>query len=114
MAQGCYRLTVCMALTLAMLTGMIGMTAVSAQTLFPNPRCDAWLKMEKSDRLVLLNAILAPLNMAYVTRIKPAVDIFLKLDSVEPAFVFVNDYCIVNTNKQAIEGMLTYHAQLVK
>lgn len=111
MMPGCLRFTVIVAVTLAMLTGT---TASSAQTLFANPRCDSWATMEKQDKLVLLNAILAPLNMAYVTRIKPAVDIFLKLDSVEPALVYVNDFCAANPDKQANEGMLHYHAQLVK
>lgn len=111
MKRDCLRFTFKVSLTLAMLTGMAG---ASAQTLFANPRCDGWLKMEKTDKLVLLNAILAPLNMAYVTRIKPAVDVFLKLDSVEPAMVYVNDYCAANPDKQANEGMLNYHAQLVK
>lgn len=110
MKPGGLRFTIRATLTLTML---IGMTAASAQTLFANPRCDKWIGMEKQDKLVLLSAILAPLNMAYVTRIKPAIDIFLKLDSVEPALVFVDDYCTTNPENQAIEGMMFYHAQLV-
>lgn len=111
MKPGYLRFTISAVLALAMLTAI---TAASAQTLFANPRCDKWIAMEKPDKVMLLNAIIAPLNMAYVTRIKPAVDIFLKLDSVEPALIFVNDYCAANPDKQANEGMLYYHAQLVK
>lgn len=111
MKPGYFRFTLSVALTLAMLTGM---TAASAQTLFANPRCDNWARMQKPDKLLLLSAVLAPLNMAYVTRIKPAVDKFVKLDSVEPALVFVDDYCAVNPENQAIEGMMFYHAQLVQ
>lgn len=105
------RFTMAVAVTLAMLAGT---TTTSAQTLFANPRCDAWGGMNKPDKILLLNAILAPLNMAYVTRIKPAVDIFLKLDSVEPAMIYVDNFCTANPDKQANEGMLNYHAQLVK
>ena len=111
MKPGYLRFTISAVLALAMLTGI---TAASAQTLFANPRCDKWIALEKPDKVMLLNAIIAPLNMAYVTRVKPAVDIFLKLDSVEPALVFVDDYCTTHPENQAIEGMMFYHAQLVK
>lgn len=111
MMPGCLRHTINVFLALVLLSDM---AAVSAQTLFSNPRCDAWAGMNKPDKIVLLNAILAPLNMAYVTRIKPAVDKFVKLDSVEPALVYVNDFCTANPDKQANEGMLNYHAQLVE
>lgn len=99
------------ALAVVVLTSL---TQPSAQTLFANPRCDNWASMEKSDKLVLLNAVIAPLNMAYVTRVKPAVDKFVKLNSVEPALAYVNDYCAANPTMQANAGMLDYHAQLVK
>lgn len=111
MTSTCLRFTIGVVVMLATLAGT---TATSAQTLFANPRCDAWADMNKPDKILLLNAILAPLNMAYVTRIKPAVDIFLKLDSLEPAMIYVDDFCAANTDKQANEGMLNYHAQLVK
>ncbi len=111
MMTGCFRFTFSVALTLLMLTGM---TVTSAQTLFANPRCDFWAKIERPDKMQLLNAVIAPLNMAHVTRTKPAVDKFVMLDSIEPALVFVDDYCAANPDKQAIEGMMTYHADLVK
>jgi hypothetical protein len=107
----CSRFIFSAALTLSLLAGM---STISAQTLFANPRCDAWAGIEKPDKLQLLSAVIAPLNMAWATRIKPAVDKFVKLDSVEPALIFVNDFCAANPDKQAIEGMMTYHAELVK
>lgn len=111
MMSGCLQLTINVVMAVVFLSDI---AAVSAQTLFANPRCDNWASMEKLEKLMLLNAILAPLNMAHVTRTKPAVDIFLKLDSVEPALVYVNDFCAANPDKQANEGMLHYHAQLVQ
>ena len=111
MMTRCARFILSLALTMAMVSGATG---ASAQTLFANPRCDAWARIERPDKLQLLSAVIAPLNMAWATRIKPAVDKFVKLDSVEPALVFVNDFCTANPDKQAIEGMMTYHAELVK
>jgi hypothetical protein len=84
----------------------------SAQNLFGDPPCEEWEKTAQPARQVWVNALLAPLNMAYVTRIKPAEDLFSKLTSLDEALSAVSTYCAENPQGQASGGALLYLSKL--
>ncbi len=88
--------------------------SANAQNLFGDPRCDEWIKMEAQPRLVWLNALLAPMNMAYLTRVKTADDQYARLASLDPAIAAVDQYCLQNPEQQAAIAAIAFLNSLYK
>ncbi len=86
----------------------------TAQNLFGDPRCDEWLGMEAQPRLVWLNALLAPMNMAYLTRVKTATDQYARLATLDPAVAAVDQYCLQNPKQQAAIAAIAFLNSLYK
>ena len=82
--------------------------SANAQDLFGDPRCEDWEKTAPPARLAWINALLAPLNMAYVTRVKPAEDTFSKLASLDNALTAVSTYCAQYPQSKASDGAILY------
>ena len=91
-----------------LLISLLFAVSSNAQNLFGDPRCEDWDKTAQSEKLVWVNALLAPLNMAYMTRVKPAEDKFAKLDSHEEALTAVSTFCAQNPQSQASDGAILY------
>ncbi len=82
--------------------------SANAQNLFGDPRCEDWEKTAQPARLAWITALLAPLNMAYVTRVKPAEDTYSKLASLDNALNAVSTYCAQHPQSQASAGAILY------
>jgi hypothetical protein len=81
-------------------------------TLFGNPDCAHWLQVEPKAKEVWLNAILSPINMAYVRREKEVKDKFSSLNSLAPAAKYVDNYCENNQELKAMSGAIKYFEML--
>jgi hypothetical protein len=81
-------------------------------TLFGNPDCVHWLQVEPKAKEVWLNAILSPINMAYVRREKAVKDKFSALTSLAPALKYVDNYCENNRELKAMSGAIKYFEML--
>jgi hypothetical protein len=82
-------------------------------TLFGNPDCTLWLKLDNPQKSVWLNAILSPINFSYMQREKPAKDRYSELKSLTPAIEFVDQYCNKETEQKAMVGAIRYFELLI-
>jgi hypothetical protein len=81
-------------------------------TLFGNPDCSHWLRVEPLVKEGWLYAILSPINMGFVRREKPAQDKFAALTSLAPGVRFVDGYCASRADSKAMSGALQYFDEL--
>ena len=79
-----------------------------SQNLFGDPACNDWPKLQNEAKLIWLQAFLAPLNMAHMTRKKSAEDKFSKLPSLQPAVASVDAFCLINSDHRASEGAINF------
>ena len=83
-------------------------SSAHSQNLFGDPACNDWPKLQNEAKLTWLQAFLAPLNMAHMTRKKSAEDKFSKLPSLQPAVTSVDTFCMRNANLHASEGAINF------
>lgn len=88
------------------------MIPAQSQNLFGDPACEEWPKLHNEAKLIWLQAFLAPLNMAHMTRKKSAEDKFSKLSSLQPAVVSVDRFCLLNNAQRASEGAIKFLDEL--
>lgn len=88
------------------------MISAHSQNLFGDPACEEWPKLQNEAKLIWLQAFLAPLNMAHMTRKKSAEDKFIKLSSLQPAVVSVDAFCALNNAQRASEGAIKFLDEL--
>jgi hypothetical protein len=81
-------------------------------TLFGNPDCSHWLRVEAEAKEVWLNAILSPINMGFMRREKPPTDKYGALTSLAPAAKFVDSYCASRPDTKAMSGAFKYFEEL--
>jgi hypothetical protein len=81
-------------------------------TLFGDPDCVYWPKIDTKEKQVWLNAILSPINMGYMQREKPSINQFAALSSMAPGAKFVDQFCEVNRDKKAMVGAVKYFEEL--
>ena len=79
-----------------------------AQHLFGNPECAAWQGFDNKQKSTWLNAFLVPLNLTNVARKKPVEDVFTKLASLDPARIYVDNFCLLHVESMASVGAIQY------
>jgi hypothetical protein len=84
------------------------MISAHSQNLFGDPACNDWPKLQNEAKLVWLQAFLAPLNMAHMTRKKSAEDKYSKLPSLQPAVASLDTFCQLNSDHRASEGAINF------
>jgi hypothetical protein len=88
------------------------MHAPGDMTLFGNPDCSHWLRVDPVVKQGWLNAILSPINMGFVRREKPAQDKFAALTSLVPGVKYVDSYCGSRPDVKAMSGAMKYFEEL--
>lgn len=79
-----------------------------AQHLFGNPECFGWQSLDDNQKTLWLNAFLVPLNLTNVARKKPVEDVFTKLASLDPARIYVDNFCLLHVESMASVGAIQY------
>ena len=97
---------------LVLMVMMVLAGQVHAQNLFGDPPCADWPEIQSASKLAWLNAFLAPLNMATLTRKKTLEDKFSKLPSLSPALLSVDAFCVVHPGRHASEGAVVFLDEL--
>jgi hypothetical protein len=82
-------------------------------TLFGDPQCSHWLRADAKAKETWLHAILAPINMGYVHRERPAIDRFSSLPSLAPAAKYVDVFCESRRDTKAMNGAIKYFEELI-
>jgi hypothetical protein len=80
----------------------------NSQNLFGNPSCANWKTTSKIEKTTWLNAFLAPLNLTHISRKKLPEDKFSKLPSLDPAVLYVDQFCELNANEFASVGAIQF------
>jgi hypothetical protein len=88
------------------------MHAPGDMTLFGNPDCSHWLRVDPVVKQGWLNAILSPINMGFVRRERPLQDKFAALTSLAPGVKFVDTYCTSRPDTKAMSGAMSYFEEL--
>jgi len=94
--------------SLCLLLGLVFTTTAHTQHLFGNPSCSDWYPLSSVEKTTWLKAYLVPLNMTNVARIKPKVDAFSQLPSLEPALVHVDLFCTSHPDQYAASGAIQF------
>jgi hypothetical protein len=81
-------------------------------TLFGNPDCTLWLKLDTQQKTVWLNAILSPIHFSYLQREKPSKDRYTEQSSPARATEFVDKFCGKETEQKAMLGAIRYFEAL--
>jgi hypothetical protein len=83
-----------------------------SQHLFGNPSCSDWQQQPAAEKTTWLNAYLVPLNMTNVARKKPKVDKFSQLNSLDSVVLYVDQFCVANTDASASVGAIRFLDEL--
>jgi hypothetical protein len=81
-------------------------------TLHGDPVCHYWLRLDTQVKETWLRAILSPINMAHMLRLKPPQDRYLALASLAPAIRSVDAFCASQLNEKAMGGAMAYFEYL--
>ncbi len=84
----------------------------NSQNLFGNPSCLNWQKITSQEKTTWLYAYLVPLNLTNVSRKKPRVDKFSQLTSLDSVVIYVDKFCVSNTDAFASVGAIRFLDEL--
>jgi hypothetical protein len=111
-ARALISMAICLA-TLQLHAQPLGsMHAPGDMTLFGNPDCSHWLRVDPVLKQGWLNAILSPINMGFLRRERPLQDKFAALTSLAPGVKFVDSYCGSRPDVKAMSGAMKYFEEL--
>lgn len=95
-----------------LLASLLLLCNASGQHLFGNPSCSDWQKLSIVEKTTWLNAYLVPLNLTNMSRLKPRVDKFSRLKSLDPAILYVDGFCSANAVDFAAVGAIRFLSEL--
>jgi len=98
-------------ISLCLLCSLISINA-NSQHLFGNPSCSDWQNIAFNEKTTWLKAYLVPLNLTNVSRKKPRVDKFSQLTSLDSVVVYVDKFCVSNTDAFASVGAIRFLDEL--
>lgn len=85
---------------------------VFAASLHGDPQCQDWPQIELPVKQRWLNAILAPMNMTFMSRVRPPTDKYAQLGSLEPVLEWMGNYCRTQPKQPAINGAIQFFEEL--
>jgi len=85
---------------------------VFAASLHGDPQCQDWPQIELPVKQRWLNAILAPMNMTFMSRVRPPTDKYAQLGSLEPVLEWMDNYCRTQPKQPAINGAVQFFEEL--